>query len=174
MKGFTSANFLFIAYSINATFPPKYHDNYSSYARLQALYHIVRARELHSSHGIRIQCVYKCSSISFSGVWFISFRSGTAGFLVPWGKLSQSPPVREIIKFTIITVFFFSFFFFTVVPCCILILSKFRYQLMHKRNALKGVLEFTLKMLQHVSVYSPSSGSVPFELAKVTVVKTVN
>ena len=41
--------------------------------------------------------------------------------------------------------------FFTVVPC-ILILSKFYYQLMHKRDALKGVLKFTLKQFQHVSV----------------------
>jgi hypothetical protein len=40
---------------------------------------------------------------------------------------------------------------FTVVPC-ILILSKFYYQLIHKRIALKGVLKFTLKQLQHVSV----------------------
>jgi hypothetical protein len=44
-----------------------------------------------------------------------------------------------------------SFFFFTVVPC-ILILSKFYHQLMHKRIALKGVIKFTLKQLQHVSV----------------------
>ena len=40
---------------------------------------------------------------------------------------------------------------FTVV-LCILMLSKFYYQPMHKSNALKGVLNFTLKMLQHVSV----------------------
>jgi hypothetical protein len=33
--------------------------------------------------------------------------------------------------------------FFTVVPC-ILILSKYHYQVMHKRIALKGVLKFTL------------------------------
>jgi len=32
------------------------------------------------------------------------------------------------------------------------VLSKFYYQPMHKRNALKGVLKFSLKMLQHVSV----------------------
>jgi len=42
-------------------------------------------------------------------------------------------------------------FFFTVVPY-ILILSKFYHQLMHNRTALKGVLKFTLKQLQHVSV----------------------
>jgi hypothetical protein len=42
-------------------------------------------------------------------------------------------------------------FFFTVVPC-VLILSKFYYQLMHKRIALKGVLQFTLKQFQHVVV----------------------
>ena len=47
---------------------------------------------------------------------------------------------------------------------------------MHKIIALKGVLKFTLKQLQNVSVYdySPSSGSALFELAKVTVDKTVN
>jgi len=44
----------------------------------------------------------------------------------------------------------------------------------HKRIALKGVLKFTLKQLQHVSVQTPSSGSALFELAKVTVVKIVN
>jgi len=37
MKGFTSANFLFIAYSFSATFPPNYYDNYASYTHLQAL-----------------------------------------------------------------------------------------------------------------------------------------
>jgi hypothetical protein len=42
---------------------------------------------------------------------------------------------------------------------------------MHKRIALKRILKFTLKHLQHVSVQSPSSGSVLFELAKVTIVK---
>jgi hypothetical protein len=45
---------------------------------------------------------------------------------------------------------------------------------MHKRIALKEVLKFTLKQLQHVSVQSPSSGNALFELAKVTVVKIVN
>jgi hypothetical protein len=45
---------------------------------------------------------------------------------------------------------------------------------MHKRIALKGVLKFTLKQLQNISVQSPSSGSALFELAKVTVVETVN
>jgi hypothetical protein len=45
---------------------------------------------------------------------------------------------------------------------------------MHKRIALKGVLTFTLKHLQHVSVYTPSSESALFELAAVTVIKTVN
>jgi len=56
MKDFTAANFLFIACSFSATFPPKYHDNYASYTHLQR-YYTVRARELHSSHGIRVQCV---------------------------------------------------------------------------------------------------------------------
>jgi hypothetical protein len=59
---------------------------------------------------------------------------------------------------------------FTVVPC-ILILSKFLHQLMYK--FLKGVLKFTLKEFQHVSVQSPSSESALFELAKITFFKTV-
>jgi hypothetical protein len=45
---------------------------------------------------------------------------------------------------------------------------------MHKKITLKGVLKFTLKQVQHVSVQTPSSGSALFELAKVTVVKMVN
>jgi hypothetical protein len=45
---------------------------------------------------------------------------------------------------------------------------------MHKSTAVKGVLQFTLKQLQHVSVQTPSSGSALFELDKVTVVKIVN
>jgi len=35
---------------------------------------------------------------------------------------------------------------------------------MHKSFVLKGILKFTLKMLQHVLVQPPSSGSVLFEL----------
>jgi len=38
-------------------------------------------------------------------------------------------------------------------------------------KGLKGVLKFTLKKLQHVSVLSTSSGSALFELAKVTMLK---
>jgi hypothetical protein len=34
-----------------------------------------------------------------------------------------------------------------------------------QENCFKGVLKFTLKQLQHVSVQSPSSGSALFELA---------
>jgi hypothetical protein len=45
---------------------------------------------------------------------------------------------------------------------------------MHKRIALKRILKFTLKELQHVLVQSPSSVSILFELAKVTVVKITN
>jgi len=53
------------------------------------------------------------------------------------------------------------------------IIKAFIYQLMHKRIALKRILKFTLKQL-HVSVQSPSSRSVLFELAKVIVVKIIN
>jgi hypothetical protein len=42
---------------------------------------------------------------------------------------------------------------------------------MHKRFVLKGVLKFTLKQLQHVSLKSPSSGSALYVLAKVTMLK---
>ena len=53
------------------------------------------------------------------------------------------------------------------------IIRVFYYQLMHKRIVLKGVLKFTLKLqqLQHVPVWSPSSGSVLCELAEVTLLK---
>jgi len=43
-----------------------------------------------------------------------------------------------------------------------------------QNNCFKRLLKFTLKQLQHVSVQSPSSGSVLFELSKVTVVKIIN
>ena len=62
---------------------------------------------------------------------------------------------------------------FTVVPCSLILSKLFIYQMMHKRIALKRILKFTLKQLSHVSVQSPSSGSVLFELAKVTVVKII-
>ena len=38
----------------------------------------------------------------------------------------------------------------------------------------KRILKFTLKQLLHVSVQSPSSGSVLFELAKVIVIKIIS
>jgi hypothetical protein len=38
----------------------------------------------------------------------------------------------------------------------------------------KRILKFTLKQLLHVSVFSPSSGSILFQLAKVSVVKIIN
>ena len=43
-----------------------------------------------------------------------------------------------------------------------------------QNNCFKKILKFTLKQLQHVSALSPSSGSVQFELAKVTSVQTVH
>jgi hypothetical protein len=45
---------------------------------------------------------------------------------------------------------------------------------MHKRIAIKGLLKFALKQLQHVWGQSPSLGSALFELAEVTVVKIVD
>jgi len=41
-------------------------------------------------------------------------------------------------------------------------------------SCLKRILKFTLKQLLHVSVQSPSSGSVLFGLAKVTVIKIIS
>ena len=38
----------------------------------------------------------------------------------------------------------------------------------------KRMLKFALKQLLHVSVQSPSSGSILFELTKVTVVKIIS
>ena len=56
-----------------------------------------------------------------------------------------------------------------------IVLSKsFIHQLMHKRIALKRILKFTLKQLLHVLVQSPSSGSILFELTKVTTVSLVS
>jgi len=45
---------------------------------------------------------------------------------------------------------------------------------MRKRIALKRILKFILKQLLHVSVQSPSLGSVVFELAKDIVVKIIS
>ena len=52
-------------------------------------------------------------------------------------------------------------------------IKVFYYQLMHKRIVFQRVLKFTLKLqqLQHVSVRSPSPGSVLCELAKFTVLQ---
>ena len=41
-------------------------------------------------------------------------------------------------------------------------------------SCFKIILKFTLKQLLHVSVQSPSSGSVLFELAKVIVIKIIS
>ena len=41
-------------------------------------------------------------------------------------------------------------------------------------SCFKRILKFTLKQLLHVSVQSPSSGSVLFELAKVIVIKIIS
>jgi hypothetical protein len=40
-----------------------------------------------------------------------------------------------------------------------------------QETCFKGVLKFTLKHLQHISVQSPSSGSALYELAKVIMLK---
>ena len=43
-----------------------------------------------------------------------------------------------------------------------------------QQSCFKRILQFTLKQLLHVSVQSPSSGSVLFELAKVIVIKIIS
>jgi hypothetical protein len=41
-------------------------------------------------------------------------------------------------------------------------------------DCFKSILKFTLKQLIHVSVQSPSSGNVLFELAEVIVIKIIS
>jgi hypothetical protein len=43
-----------------------------------------------------------------------------------------------------------------------------------QKSCFKRILKFTLKQLLHVSVQSPSTGSVIFELAKLTVIKIIS
>jgi hypothetical protein len=43
-----------------------------------------------------------------------------------------------------------------------------------QESCFKGILKFPLKQLLHVSVQSPSSGSVLFELAKVIVINVIS
>jgi hypothetical protein len=43
-----------------------------------------------------------------------------------------------------------------------------------QESCFKIILKFTLKELLHVSVQSPASGSVLFELAKVIVIKIIS
>jgi hypothetical protein len=43
-----------------------------------------------------------------------------------------------------------------------------------QESCFKRILKFTLKQLLHVSVQSPPSGSVLFELAKVIVIKIIS
>jgi len=62
---------------------------------------------------------------------------------------------------------------FTVVPC-ILMLSKFYLPIDTQKSCLKKILKFTLKELLHVSVQSPSSGRVLFELVKIIVFKILS
>jgi len=83
-----------------------------------------------------MKTLYRCDSSS-SSLKFTTFRL--------WGENTHHD------KTAVFGVNMRRTFFFTVVPC-ILILSKLYYQLMHKKIALKGVLKFTLKQLQHVSV----------------------
>jgi hypothetical protein len=52
--------------------------------------------------------------------------------------------------------------------------SKFYLPTDAQKNCFKTILKFTLKQLLHVSVQSPSSGSVLFELAKVIVIKIIS
>ena len=65
------------------------------------------------------------------------------------------------------------FTIFTVVPC-ILMLSKFYLPTDAQKSCFKRILKFTVKQLLHISVQSPSSGSVLFELAEVIVIKIIS
>jgi hypothetical protein len=58
----------------------------------------------------------------------------------------------------------------TVLPCR-LVLSKVCLPTDAQKSCFKRILKCTLKQLLHVSVQSPSSGSVLFELAKIIVIK---
>jgi len=81
MKGFPSANFLFIAYSLSATFPSKCHNNYTSYTHLQALPHRESKRITQQSRNTGPVCtnvpvfpflefdLYP-SAVAQLGVWF--------------------------------------------------------------------------------------------------------
>ena len=67
----------------------------------------------------------------------------------------------------------YNFIFFFFHSCTVQHLDTikvFIYQLQHK-SCFKRILKFALKQLLHVSVQSPSSGSVLFELAKVIVLR---
>jgi len=71
---------------------------------------------------------------------FVSGNSrGTAFFLAEWSLVYPSPTVGggTDTNEPLVTKSLFSEFF---------------HRLMHKRNALKGILKFTLKQLKHVSV----------------------
>ena len=52
-------------------------------------------------------------------------------------------------------------------------LSKFYLPTYAQKSCFKRILKFTLQQLLHVSVQSPSSGSVLFELAKVIVINII-
>jgi hypothetical protein len=52
-------------------------------------------------------------------------------------------------------------------------LSKFYLPTDALKSCFKRILKFALKQLLHVLIQSPSSGSVLFELAKVTVIKII-
>jgi len=53
-------------------------------------------------------------------------------------------------------------------------LLKFYLPTGAQQSYFKRILKFTLKQFLHVSVQSPSSGSVLFELAKVIVIKIIS
>ena len=52
--------------------------------------------------------------------------------------------------------------------------SKFYLPTDAQKSCFKRILKFILKQFLHVSVQSPSSGSVLFELAKVIVIKIIS
>jgi hypothetical protein len=67
-----------------------------------------------------------------------------------------------------------SFLLFTVGTVHVDIIEVFYLPTDAQWNCFKRILKFTLKQLLHVSVQSPSSGSISFELAKVIVIKIIS
>ena len=85
----------------------------------------------------------------------------------------QTPVILKLKKFKTYSIIKWRKIIFIVVPCT-LMLSNFYLPTDVQKNCFKRILKFTLKQLLNVSVQSPSSRSVLFELAKVIVIKIIS